>query len=494
MRIGIIALLQESNTFLHEPTTFRRFEEDLLLLGEAIRRQLAASHHEVGGFFAGLDEAKVETVPLFAARALPFGIVAAEAYDRLLEMMFAQLEQAGQLDGVLVAPHGATVSERYPDADGQWLSRLRQRLGPDIPIIGTLDPHANLSQQMVDSTNALIAYRTNPHIDQRQRGQEAARMLVRTLRGEIRPTQAAAFPPLAINIECQHTEAPPCLPLYQQADAQLSVPGVLSNSILLGFPYADVAEMGSSVLVVTNNDPLLARRLANELGQQMWARRQDYVGKLLSIPEAVKQARQLAGPICLLDMGDNVGGGSPGDGTLLAHALLEQAVGKSFVCLFDPEAVKLAEQLGAGGQSRFTLGGKCDERHGPPLVDDFTVVSLHDGRFEEPQPRHGGFRSFDQGRSAVLQSNRGITVLATSKRMVPFSLCQLTSCGLDPASFHVLIAKGVNAPLAAYAPVCKHFLRVNTPGVTTADMTSLPFHNRRRPMFPFEPEMQPSDF
>ncbi len=490
MRVGIIALLQESNTFLHEPTTLSRFEEDLLLLGEAVRRELAPSHHEIGGFFAGLNEASVEAVPLFAARALPFGVVTAEAFDRLLEMMLDQLARAGRLDGLLVAPHGATVSERYADADGHWLSRLRQQVGPEMPILGTLDPHANLTPLMVESTNALIAYRTNPHIDQRQRGLDAARLLMRTLSGEVRPTQAAAFPPLSINIECQLTSAPPCLALYQQADAMLARPGVLSNSILLGFPYADVPEMGSSVLVVTDNDRALAQRLAIELGQTLWSMRRQFVGKLLSIPAAIEQARHLEGPVCLLDMGDNVGGGSPGDGTLLAHALLNRPVGKAFVCLNDPAAVRLAEALGPGGQGRFLLGGKSDDRHGPPLDVELSVQSLHDGRFEELQPRHGGFRSFDQGRAAVLLSGAGLTVLVTSKRMVPFSLVQLTSCGLDPASFHVLVAKGVNAPVAAYAPVCKHFLRVNTPGVTTADMTSLPFQKRRRPMFPFEPEME----
>jgi microcystin degradation protein MlrC len=222
----------------------------------------------------------------------------------------------------------------------------------------------------------------------------------------------------------------------------------------------------------------------------MWALRQEFVGRLLSIADAVEQARRLEGPVCLLDMGDNVGGGSPGDGTLLAQALLDRPLGEAFVCLYDPAAVQQAEALGAGGHGRFRLGGKSDDRHGPPLEVEITVRSLHEGRFEEPQVRHGGFRHFDQGRCAVLVSERGLTVLATSRRMAPFSLGQLTSCGLDPARFHVLVAKGVNAPVAAYAPVCKHFLRVNTPGVTTADMTTLPFHKRRRPMFPFEPETE----
>lgn len=489
MRVGILALMQESNTFLREQTTFDKFEQDLLLLGPAVEQQLAATHHEVGGFFAGLAEAGLEAVPLFAARALPLGVLTAVTFQRLLDLLFAQIDKAGHLDGVLVAPHGAMVSERYPDADGYWLARLRKRLGPTMPIIGTLDPHANLSAQMVESTDALIAYRTNPHLDQRQRGFEAARLMARTLQGEIRPTQAAGFPPLAINIEAQLTSAPPCLPLYRRADEMLSRRGVLSNSILLGFPYADVAEMGSAVLVVTDNDLLRAQHLAHELAASLWTRRHEFVGRLISIDEALDQAAQLEGRVCLLDMGDNVGGGSPGDGTLLAHALHTRRLGESFVCLCDPAAVRAAEAAGVGQEVQLEVGGKADVLHGEPLEAVFRVVGLHDGRFEEPQPRHGGFRVCDQGRTAIVRCESGLTVMLTTRRMAPFSLCQLTGCGVDPEAFRFLVAKGVNAPVAAYAPVCPHFVRVNTPGVTTADMIRLGFKFRRNPLFPFEPDM-----
>ncbi|MCA9226075.1 MAG: M81 family metallopeptidase, partial [Planctomycetales bacterium] len=161
MRVGIIALLHESNTLIRQPTTRRHFEQDLLLTGAAIRDRLADTHHEIGGFFAGLDEAGVEAVPIFAARAVPFGTIEADTFDWLLAQLFDALGQAGTLDGVLVAPHGATVSQRHPDADGYWLGELRRQFGSQ-PIIGTLDPHANLSAAMVAATDALIAYRTNP--------------------------------------------------------------------------------------------------------------------------------------------------------------------------------------------------------------------------------------------------------------------------------------------------------------------------------------------
>ena len=486
MRVGIVALLHESNTFIRGATTMAQFELDLLAEGEDVRRRLADAHHETGGFFQGLAEAMIDAVPIFAARALPFGTIQADTFAQLLRRMDAAIDRAGAIDGLLVAPHGAMVTESHPDGDGHWLSRLRERFGPKLPIIGTLDLHVNLSHRMVAACDALIGYRTNPHLDQRKRGIEAATLMARTLRGEVRPTMAAAFPPLAVNIERQLTAAAPCKPLYDQADAMSHTPGVLTNSVLLGFPYSDVAEMGSSAIVVTDNDRPRAQKLVNELAQSWWQRRHEFVGQMISVEEAVEQAARLDGPTCLLDMGDNVGGGSPGDGTEIAHALHRRAIGPSFVCLNDPDVVREVQAAGVGVKLHVRVGGKIDRLHGEPLEADVVVRSLHDGRFEETQPRHGGITKFDQGPTAIVETATGLTIMLSSRRMVPFSLRQVTSFGLDPARFRVLIAKGVHAPVAAYAPVCKQLIRVDTPGVTCADMTRLEYHHRRRPMFPFE--------
>jgi microcystin degradation protein MlrC len=489
MRIGIIALLQESNTFVGQPTTLAHFEQELLVVGGEVRTRLAGTHHEVAGMFHALDETGEEAVPIFAARAVPFGVIQKDAIGRLLEMMFGELEKAGQLDGILVAPHGATVSEPFPDVDGHWLSELRRRVGKDIPIIGTLDAHANLSPAMVAATDALIAYRTNPHLDQRARGIDAARMLIDTLRGKLRPTMAAAFPPLAINIEKQHTAEEPCLSAYRFADEQLNNEKLLMNSIVLGFPYADVPEMGSSVIAVTDDDRDLAQKLATDLGVYLWTHREAFAGEFISVDDALDKAAGLRGPVCLLDMGDNVGGGSPGDGTILAQALYQQKIPKSFVCICDPAAVAQAQAAGQGGTCHFTVGGKTDDRHGSPLQCDATVIGLFDGRFEEPQPRHGGFTQMDQGPTAVIRTDDRLTIMLTSRRTPPFSLRQLTAHGIDPHDFQLLVAKGVSAPVAAYKEVCKHFIRVNTPGCTTADIQHLTYKNRRRPMFPFERDL-----
>jgi microcystin degradation protein MlrC len=487
MRIGIVALLQESNTFIPRPTTLRHFEEELLVTGEEMRRRFDGAHHEIGGMLYALEEEQVEAVPVFAARALPFGRIERAAIEEVLGRMWQALEAAGILNGVLVAPHGATVSEPYPDIDGYWLSELRRRVG-QRPIIGTLDPHGNLSPAMVSACDALMAYRTNPHLDQRARGIDAARMIVATLRGQLSPTMAAAFPPMAINIERQCTSEEPCQRLFALADEQLADEQVLSNSIMFGFPYADVAEMGSATIAVTNGDPALARKMADNLARRMWELRHEFAGHLIGLNEALDEAANLEGPVCLLDMGDNVGGGSPGDGTWLAEAILNRKLPRSFVCLYDPESVQAAQAAGTGAKVVLSMGGKTDTLHGPALQSEVTVCGLFDGRFEEKQPRHGGFTQMDQGPTAVVGTDMGLTVMLTSKRMPPFSLRQLTTFGVEPEKYHLLIAKGVNAPIAAYREVCKHYLRVNTRGCTSADLLSLPYHHRRRPMFPFEPE------
>lgn len=490
MRVGVIMLSHESNTFIPEPVTLESFQGDVLLVGEVVRSEFTSGHHEMDGFFVGLEEVGVEAVPLMAARVVPGGVVTADTYAELLRMMHTELDKAGRLDGLLVAPHGASVSEKYPDMDGHWLSVLRDRVGADVPIISTLDPHANLSEHMVEACDGTIAYRSNPHLDQRQRGLEAARLMARTLRGEVQPVQAGCFPPMAITIERQATCELPCKALYDLAESMLQRPGVLSYSIILGFPYADVEEMGSAFIVITDDNMAQAQACADELGRYLWEHRHEFLVQAVSIEEALDIAYNDDGPVCLLDMGDNIGGGSPGDGTLIAQAVAGRPGEdkRAFVCICDPGAVEQARQAGPGRRVSLLLGGKCDTMHGPPIEAEVTVRSMHEGRFTEAELRHGGLTNYDMGLTAVVKTDDGLTVMLTSLAIMPFSLRQLTSCDLDPTSFRVMVAKGVHAPVAAYGPVCKRTIRVNTPGITTADMEMLPFKHRRKPMFPFERE------
>lgn len=494
MRVGIIALIQESNTFISKQTDLALFQQELLVTGEAMRATFAGTPHEVGGMLQALEEANVEIVPIFAARAMPYGTITADASHALVNQLLAELKKALPLDGLLVAPHGATVGVPFPDFDGHWLSEVRKVVGPTMPIIGTLDPHGNLSPLMVDSCNALLAYRTNPHLDQKARGIDAGRMIVRTIRKEQNPTMVAKFLPMAINIEKQCTSEEPCLSVLRLADEMQDDERVLSNSFMLSFPYADVAEMGSAVITVTDGDPKLAEELSSTLANFIWAKREEFLGHMIDIPTALAQGKEwlsaqdsAAGKcVCLLDMGDNVGGGSPGDATLLVQALIDAREPRTLALLFDPAVAKQAETLGIGGRAEFSIGGKTDNLHGPPIVCTAEVIGLYEGKFHEPQARHGGISNMDQGLTAVLKTDAGPTIIVNSRRTPPFSLKQVTSCGIRPDDFSYMVAKGVNAPIAAYREVCQKFIRVNTPGCTTADMESLPYQHRRKPLYPFE--------
>jgi len=484
MRIGIISLIHESNTFICTPTTYDMFEANMLI-GDALIKKCEKAQHEITGFIAVLREHGHEPVPIFSAFALPTGTITRETCERLIETILAELGKSGPLDGLLVAPHGANSgADEYHDLDGVWLGRVREAVG-DIPIVCTVDPHCNLSPAMVEACNATIGYRSNPHLDQLVIGTEAATLLLRTLAGEVNPVQAAAFPPVQINIERQHTPSEPCRSLYKLADEILKEPGVLSNSILLGFPYTDAEEMGSSFVVVTDGDRKLAQAKADQLAAYLVEHRALFAGEFIEPEDAVEMAAQEKGPVCLLDMGDNAGGGSAADGTILA-ALLRKQKTPSFVCLYDPESVRACIEAGPGATLNLRCGGKTDDLHGEPLEVTGTVRSLHDGYYTESEIRHGGRTEENMGDSAVFDCNDGLTLLLTSLRSIPVSLGMMTSCGLHPSEFQVVVAKGVIAPMAAYEPVCTKLIRVNTPGTTCADMRKFDYKHRRRPLYPLD--------
>ena len=493
-RVGIISLLHESNTFINQPTNIAHFHSNLMAEGPAVLDAYRGTQHEVGGFIDALaQEPDIETVGIFAARAMPYGTITTECWQELMNCLDRTLSAAGKLDGLLVAPHGATVSQEAPDADGFWLSRVRAALGPKIPIIGTLDLHANVSAEMVAACDALFGYRTNPHLDQRARGLEAGRMMVRTLRGEITPVQQLVQLPLCVNIERQATGEPQGVELWQEADRMArETPDVLSVSCLYGFPYSDVQEMGGSVIAVCNRDTDLAQQTAQQMARFWWKNRQQFVGQMLSVENAIELAlreRQLHPdkPVGLLEMGDNVGGGSPGDGTWIVHGWLERGKGPILAVLYDPATVQAAMAAGVGNQLSVSVGGKTDPLgHGPKIIDNFRVRAITDGRFQESETRHGGYSRFNQGLTAVLEGESGVTVIATSLRVAPVSLQQVLAQGVRPENFAAIAIKGVHAPVAAYAPICSKLIRVNTPGVTTADVHQLEFHHRRHPMEPFE--------
>jgi microcystin degradation protein MlrC len=480
-----MGFIHESNTFISFPTTLHRFQEGGISRGEEVLERWTGAHHELAGFIEGGTPNGFEAIPLIASHATPGGPLTRHAFETILGEMIEQLSAEDRIDGLLLALHGAMVAEGYPDADGEIVSRLRATF--DKPIVMTLDSHANVSSQMVESTTATILYRSNPHIDQRERGLEAANIIARTVRGEVHPVQALETPPLAINIPKQYTNQEPALTLIQDAEHVMNQPGVLSASVGLGFAFADVEKMGSSFLVVADGDPRLVREHARWMAGRAWMRRQEFKMELPSPAEAVRAAAGSSKfPVVLMDVGDNVGGGSPGDSTILLKEILKQEVEGALVVLWDPAAVKRCVEAGMGAEVQLDIGGKTDDLHGRPISIRGVVSTVSDGRFTDDKPRHGGQRLYDQGPSSVLETPQGHTIAITTKRMPPFSLEQVLSLGIDPEAKRVIVVKGVIAPRAAYEPIAKKIITVDTPGSTSANLLRFDYRRRRRPLYPFE--------
>jgi microcystin degradation protein MlrC len=488
IRIATAGFSHESNTFSTVPATLERFRRAGILEGEAIRKEYATSQATLAGFFAVADEdPEVELVPLFFARLTPMAAITHEAIGYIMDSILAALRDNGPWDAVLLPQHGAAVSETWPDADGELIRRVRELVGPKVPIGVALDMHGNISRQMIENADITTVYQTNPHIDTKEQAMLCARLTLKVVRGEIRPTTALETPPLLVNILNQGTSDRPMSDLIRIADEQRKRPGVLSVSVVEGYPYADVAEMGMSFIAVTDNDPALAQEIAKTLADAAWSMKEALNAGGTPIDEALGRAKAAnVNPVVLFDVGDNVGGGSPADSTLLLHGARRMGVPNLLQTLCDADGVKACQAAGVGGRVELAVGGKIDGRHGKPFPIKGQVSALSDGRYEETGPVHGGFRFFNDGPSAAIKTDDGWTIVLTTYGVGSSSLQQFRTLGIEPKDMKVVIAKGVHSPRPAMEPIAKEMIWVATPGVTTADLTTFTYKNRRVPIYPLE--------
>jgi microcystin degradation protein MlrC len=485
MRIAVAGFLHESNTFNPLKADRAAFAAGSLTFGPALAAEWREAHHEVGGFFQAADELDFQPVPLVMAWATPSGPVTEDVFEEVTAALVAGLRRQSP-DGLLLALHGAMVSDQHADADGEVLARLRQALGRDLPIAVTLDLHGNLSPRLAEAADVAVAYRTNPHVDQRACGRRAAGLLVRMLRREVRPVVALAKPPMLINIMAQDTAREPLASFMARARAlEEGGPGILAASLLPGFAYADVPQMGPSVLVVADADRALAQRSADELAEELWQQREQFTVHLPGPAEAVSRAlAERRTPVVLVDTGDNVGGGSAGDGTVLLAELLARGATGSVVCLYCPDGARACAAAGVGADVSLTVGGKVDRLHGDPVQVNGRVRLLHAGTYEERAVRHGGKRINHMGLTALVELPGSNLLVLTSLRHPPFSLGALTCLGLQPHQHRILVVKAAIAYKAAYGPLGGTIIEVDTPGLTAANPQRLSYRHIRRPLWP----------
>ncbi len=484
MRIAIGGFMHESNTFASTPTDLNKFREGSLTYGPALVPVWREAHHEVGGFIAGSEKLGYDIVPIAMAWGTPAGPVADDFFEHMVDALLTGIRMA-EPDGVLIALHGAMVTPKYPDADAEVLRRLRAAVGPKLPIACSLDFHGNITPPMAETANILVGYQTYPHIDQRERGLLAAELLTRAIQGKVRPVSFVAKAPMLINLLGQATDRPPMSDLMKLARQLERQPGMLSISVMAGFAYADVPEMGASIIAVADGDRSIAEKAARQIADRMWEVREQLNVESPKPDEAVRRAMaSKTPPVVLVDLGDNIGGGSAGDSTVILAELLKQKAKGFVVALYAPEAVKPCKTAGIGGTFEGTVGGAIDRMHGDPVNVRGKVRLLHDGQWIETEARHGGKRQNDQGHTAVLDLGDNNTLILNSLRTPPFSLGQLTSLGIDPKTAPILVVKAAVAYKAAYAPIAGEIIEVDTPGLTAINPARFEYHRIRRPLYP----------
>lgn len=494
MRIASGGIQHETNTFAVTPTTLADFARDSgcgedFSGGETLLRLYRGTGTILGGYIEGAQALGAELLPLLSARAQPAGRVRQAAFDALLGLLLARLRNVLPVEGVLLDLHGAMVTDEDEDAEGTVIAAVREIVGEGVPVFVTLDYHANITPRMAGRADVIIGFDTYPHVDMRERGREAVELLVRTIRGEVRPVQAYRQLPLITLPPRQCTLCEPMQSLLRLVHDVEREPGVLTATVSMGFPFADIHDAGVSVLVTADCDVRLARQKADELAARLWRLRDELQPNLVTIQEAMRRAEQSGGLVIFADGSDNPGGGAPCDGTVALRALVEAGFEGAVVgVLCDPETVAQAHAAGVGARFDARIGGKTDDRHGPPVAASAYVRTLSDGNFVHRGPMMRGLPG-DFGRMAVLVVG-GVEVVVAERRRQLLDAEMLRCVGISPERRRLLVVKSAVHFRADLGPLAAEIVDGDTPGVHRPDFANYRFERLRRPIYPLDRDVR----
>lgn len=487
-RVLVGQIMHETNTFSRLPTGLDDFRARYLKYGDEVPRHFRDTRTEIGACLDAAERYGWTLVHPIAANATPSGPVTAVAWNALKGAILAALDAGDRVDGVLLALHGAMVTESTDDAEGELLAEIRQRVGPEIPVAITLDLHANVTDAMVAAAGIVIAYRTYPHVDQYERAMQAAELLDRAMAGKIRPRALVRRGSLITGCNSGRTQAGPMVDLLAQAAAAEHEPGIHAVSVHAGFPWADIAEMGPSVAVTAEDGVAHAAAVADEMMSEIWRRRRDVTVAFLSPSAAMVRARQApphGPPLVLADYSDNPGGGGYGDSPNLLRAMVEAGLANAaFAAMVDPQAVAQGRVAGLGATLSVALGGRHDPGLTPPLVVTGTVIRLGDGAFVCKGPMWQGLR-MSMGPTLVLRVG-GIDVVVCSNRLQITDLESFRSVGIEPAAKAVVAVKSSHHFRAAFAPIAHEVAVVDAGGLVSPDLKLFTYRKVRRPVFPLD--------
>jgi len=491
MKIAVGMMWQESASFSQLPTGRRAFEALAWRRGAEVLRNVPEGS-EIRGLLdvcAGRDD--LELVGTRAGSAWPSGPVEREVYRELRDGIVAGVRDAMPVDGVFIVLHGSMVAEGCDDPEGELLERVRALVGPEVPVVATLDLHANVTARMASHATALVGYHQNPHTDMRETGARAARLLLRAMEGAARPTLAWRKLPTIAPGNSQTTLLPgDYQDLYAFCAEQEKRPRVLACSNFAVHPFIDVPELGWAEVVVTDDDPALAGEICDALAERAWAMRgtgDEPSALSLSTAELLRSVREARpGPLVVSDIGDSVGAGAAGDSPELLRVFLEGACSDLpiYLAITDPGAVDRLYRCQVGDQVTLPVGGCISTRFYKPVEVTGTLLGKHEGRVRMEAGVAKG-TVFDRGRTAVLGVGE-LRLVLSELPSAQFDGQIFSSVGLDPRAARAIVAKSMFHHVAGFGGIASHFVWVNTPGPVHADLRALPYTRITRPVFPLD--------
>jgi microcystin degradation protein MlrC len=490
MRIVTGTFAHETNTFSNIPTTMEEFAKQGITHREDIPRRFRGTNTIEAAFLDAAEKHGFELIWTVYGTAIPGGPVSQEAYEYFRGHLLEGIQAAGVIDGVLLHLHGAMVTEQVDDGEGYLLEAVRRLVGPDIPIVITLDLHANLTPRIIQNCNALTGYDTYPHVDMYERAFEAAEILVHIIRGEIRPVMSLEQPLLLTPLQTQvTTRETPMKRIIDLVHSLEEDKRVVSIAAFGGFPFADIASAGFSCVAITDGDPDLAVQLAKQVTTTAVAERENWLVHPTPPEEAVRRAMAAErGPVILADIADSGAGGTAGDATVTFKTLLDLGARNAAVCsISDQEAIDICLAAGVGAEVSMLVGGKRDKLHGDPVPVTGTVRLIHAGSFVREGPMNRGVVQ-TVGRCVVLEigGRDGIELMLTEHRAHPNDLQYFRAFGIEPTQRQILVLKSAAHYRAAFDPIATETIEVDAPGITSPRLERYPYKNIRRPIYPLD--------
>ncbi|SDF72827.1 Microcystin degradation protein MlrC, contains DUF1485 domain [Limimonas halophila] len=486
-RIAVGGFVHETNTFVPQPTDLDAFTTPGawpgMVSGAELEPAVRGRNLPVAGFLAETEAQGHEVLPLTWAAAPPGGLVTADAFATILNHILEGLSEQVGIDGVYLDLHGAMVTERHGDGEGLILQQVRALIGNDLPLVASLDLHANVSAAMVEHADGLIAYRTYPHVDMADTGARTARFLDRLWRGERRETAFTQIPFL-IPVLSGHTGAEPAKSVYERLAAlETADDDLTALSFTCGFPLADVPDAGPAVVAHAHTAEA-AERAAGQLAADVGERESAFAQSVLSVRDGVAAAIDRAdsgqGPVVLADTQDNPGAGGSGDTTGVLRELVDQNAADAIVAvLIDPDAAATAHNHGSGGRFTVALGGRSGVAGDTPFEAEVIVEGLGDGRVTGIGPFYAGARMALGPMAVVRIAGSGVRVILGSSRIQAADRGLFQHLGLDPAAFGIVALKSSVHFRADFEPLAAHVLVIAAPGLNPADPARLTYRHLR---------------